>query len=946
VKSNRVKIILVLGVLGLLTTMLAVLPASGDEHTVAIVSEATNSSALEWTNPTAIVVLRIEDDRENVSISTTSESVSFTACDGTGNQRTIKVDNAPILDSSGDGIINFNDVSVSSDGNTGTTVFSVDATNATVVLSCAASSVTTTQELDYDAAGANTVGTDEAEFDASDVQLSSDADEVGIGIALTEVDSSDHDTAAVDSGVFALEVQLCITADCSDGTATPPTLEVSEDTNDTIVLEFDGDTYSVDVEGDVADFANFDPVDDTATDSQRPTVSGDVTDSDSLVDEDTIEIIARARNVGDTSTLEGPESIDPAEDGDVEDITGGFSISQRIPSSLINTAEDVYNIEWWIIADDIAGNRSVSDEDDDTTCYPATFDLDTGGTATGGCDPYSIRIDVEDPSLSSAVAGNWFDSDDEVRMTGTDAILTSIELTFNEDLDGDTVDLGDFDSDDVAITAADWYSDEPTRVYLTVSELDADDEPDIELVDNIYDLAGNKEDEGEVTATDGIPPGLTVTITGLADSRTATDETITITIVSDEALTGAPSVTVQRIEDDDTASGDEEVSTVTLTATRTWEVELDISAEGLYNIYVTGTDLGARLESEVGQANDDGGTAQVIDLDEADYFFEVDAGIPTPAYPLTSGDTDDPDTFISIDFSEESTEYGLDEDDAHTTTAADVSSSYDSHNTITLVEVTLDDVIIWGTDTDADGLEITVTEVVSDDDITFLYKAEGLAIGEHELVIEVQDEVGNEVTFTHTFDVTEKDPFTVQLFPGWNLISIPDAADEADLDVSIPNTHPADTITTYDAAAGAWLTAVRDDMGTPDDSTDDTWVGDLTALGLQPNVGYWVHTDTFEDLDIDIPGLEAGSQDLPPAFQVGQGWNLVGISSLDIAVGTIDSDDYFATVEWARAYSYNAEDREFEGIIPEEADADTEDNTVTLGLGYWVWIDLAGTLVP
>ena len=336
----------------------------------------------------------------------------------------------------------------------------------------------------------------------------------------------------------------------------------------------------------------------------------------------------------------------------------------------------------------------------------------------------------------------------------------------------------------------------------------------------------------------------------------------------------------------------------------------------------------------------------MVDLDEDAYFFEVDNAIPDPAFPLTANDTDDPDTFISIDFSDEGNEYGLDDAGDHTTTAADVITSYDTHDTVTLVEVTLDGVIIFGTYTDADGNEITVEDVVTDDDITFLYKAEGLPIAEHELVIEVTDDVGNEATFTHTFDLTERNPFTVELFPGWNLISIPDDAEESDLDVAIPNTHPASTLTTYDAATGAWLTAVRDDMGTPTDTTDDTWVGDLTGWGLLPNVGYWVLTDTFEDLDVDIPGLSAGTQDLPPAFEVDAGWNLLGISSLDIALATIDSDDYFATVDWARAYSYDAEDREFDGLIPEEPDADTDDNVVTLGLGYWVWIDAAGTLVP
>ena len=114
----------------------------------------------------------------------------------------------------------------------------------------------------------------------------------------------------------------------------------------------------------------------------------------------------------------------------------------------------------------------------------------------------------------------------------------------------------------------------------------------------VADLAGNTADGDSVDAGDGIPPGLSVTVEGVTAQGTITDDTITITVASDEALTGAPTVWVQLIEDGDTLSGAELVRGVALTATRTWEAEVDIAASGIYNVFVSGEDLGARLTTK------------------------------------------------------------------------------------------------------------------------------------------------------------------------------------------------------------------------------------------------------------------------------------------------------------------------------------------------------------
>jgi len=144
-----------------------------------------------------------------------------------------------------------------------------------------------------------------------------------------------------------------------------------------------------------------------------------------------------------------------------------------------------------------------------------------------------------------------------------------------------------------------------------------------------------------------------------------------------------------------------------------------------------------------------------------------------------------------------------------------------------------------------------------------------------------------------------------------------------------------DVVITYDpAAAGGWLTAVR--------GNDGNFVGTLTTV--ESTRAYWVHTDTFDPIKVDIPGFTPGSQVVPPAFDLGVGWNLVPISTLDLTVTTIDADDYFSGLTWSRAYGYDNVGAKFTSILP-LAKAPAEVN-VTVGQGYWIFLTKTGTLVP
>ena len=73
-----------------------------------------------------------------------------------------------------------------------------------------------------------------------------------------------------------------------------------------------------------------------------------------------------------------------------------------------------------------------------------------------------------------------------------------------------------------------------------------------QVVDTVTDLAGNELEDDVETASDGMPAILTVTVTGTAmpGSRPVTDETVTVTIESDERLGSRPNVEVNQVFDD------------------------------------------------------------------------------------------------------------------------------------------------------------------------------------------------------------------------------------------------------------------------------------------------------------------------------------------------------------------------------------------------------------
>ena len=944
--KGKLKLALILGVLGLLTSLLAVLPAFGEQGEIVILDEA-GGDAIVWSNPGATIFVQVTDSDLNVALATSDDPVDVSCNNGVPTPAFHELGaKGPVLDRNGDGFQNSTDVSVlDTAGNAITTVsvFSVDLSEFRLNLACKGSFPDTAVTFTYDAPGANTVGTEEDPFSVSLVKVTSEADEVGIGIQLSEIRQSSGSTAK-DTGVFGIELVLCETAGCS-ATTSPPRIEVATEVNDLLTISYDDasdgkDTITVSIENVEPDFAGFAPAHEFATTTGRPTLSGDVSDVDSGVLEDpdgteTIEFIIQAITVpgsdGSFRVRQGPETLQAADTGTVDQEGDVFAVSHRVPSTLVST-DDVYILQWWIIAEDIAGNKGVSDEDsNETACLPGSFDKTDISTVAEqfGCEPWTIRIDFTSPSIASAVTGNSWDSEDEVVLSGTDAIRTSIEVIFDDALDGETVDAGDFNSTDVDIRAVDWFSDKPESVFLTVDAMDSDDEPDIDLVGEVRDQAGNGEDEDTVEADDGIPAALTVTVTGTAASRPVTDDEITISVQADEALTGNPVVHVRRIGTDfKTTGNDLGLGEVNLSGTLMWEATFDVSNPGLYNVYVLGTDLGARIENTAGVL----GVDLVIDIDDDDVIlFEVDTGIPDPdATP--EGSTDDTSPFIILDFTDEGLEYGLTTGDVRTVDPATVDEDFDEHATITITAATLDDVAIT---------------FETNDDIVFLYKATDLALGEHDVIVTYEDEAGNEVEdFTFAFDVEARVDFKAPLAPGWNLISLPGDPINQQIDAVIGTDIAVTAVYGYDPGlAGQWLVAVRERQA---DGTFGPFAGPLTEITAEH--GYWVLTTTFQPVSVQIPALAAGAvagglPPLPPTINIVIGWNLVPIRDVTgdaVAGDTRDADEYFAGLEISRVYSYNTVDDAWVLVDPTVGSGDT----VEIGNAYWVFATEAGTLVP
>ena len=752
------------------------------------------------------------------------------------------------------------------------------------------------------------------------------------------------------SGEFVLEIMTVMPQDADgndvmpDFSASVPTLPVNP--RDVVTLDGDDSTGTLTVETTSPVFSGFTPAHNTSGRDDRPQVSAQVTDGDSGLDEDgeNIYVIFRITEGASTRTV----TKSPVSDGEVDDVAGGFEIKQRITGS--DAPDGDATIEWWVKAMDEAGNVGYSDRQVsiDGEENPCTADGDTAltGLEGAGCQPFKIVVDGTDPSLLRAETGRHWDnsldtgdSDDKTEYRVSKADSTSVLVVFDEALDDTTVTAADFEVDgenpadaevhnvtvrddgadgdgnsDIAGIEVQDVGEGRGYVFLTVDAMDPDAQPKVELVGEVTDVAGNRKGTGsDNEAVDRVAPSLTVSV--MEGDRAVTKDKVTLSITSDENIS-APSVTyfmVNSVDDSQTLGAEKRATPVFKSATE-YEVTIDAAEDGLYTVHVAAHD---NAGGNMGSKGDNSAPVDV-DSDTSAVLFERDTNISAPDVdPDADGvqvefSIDDPNAFIRIDFSGEGSEYDASTD----------GDDLDTHGMVTIVSASLGDE------------DITDSLQANDAGNVFLFRATGLDLGDHDLAVVAMDEAGNKNSsaFEATITITERDPYTLKLNPGWNLISIPGEPMDSDINTVFSADHPATTVLTYDPSVpGGWLTALR--------GADGSFTGTLS--NITAGRAYWVQTPSFEGVKVDIPKQAVGAQILP-TIAIAQGWNLIPILDVDGDFELSDAEgyNYFSGLSEGSVtgiYTFNTITNSWLSV----AEADVE-----IGKGYWIYATDAGVIVP
>ena len=645
----------------------------------------------------------------------------------------------------------------------------------------------------------------EANDTGSNVKIRSQAHQDQVAVVLTETGPN--------TGKFVLKIMLSAPSTDADS---PSMFTVSDglgsmpvNPRDVLTLSHPDATGTITVETTGPVFSGFSPANNTSGRDDRPEVSAQVIDGDSGLDRANIKVIFQV-------TEDGAKNITliPKDDGDVDEIAGGFEVTQRLTDKGTTeiVPDDDATIEWWVMATDNAGNVGYSDrqasvEGDPNPCNADEVGTNVpGGLAAAGCQPFKITVDGTKPKLLMAETGrNWDsglstgDSDDKTEYRVSKADATSILVIFDEHLDDATVTASDFEvdgdnplevevhnvkvRDDMFEMGADGNENEDTGdgnsaimgddvqdvglgrgyAFLNVEELDPTAKPKVELVGDVSDIAGNRQNAGKDNeAADRIAPTLAVAI--MEGDRPVTKDKVNLTISSNENI-GTPSVTFHLVKssDDDAMVDDtaRPASSVLFKSATEYTATIDPTVDGLYTVHVTAQDSSG---GNSGAKGDNSGSIDV-DGDTSAILFERDKNISAPDVdPDMDGvqdkfSIDDPNAFIRIDFSGEGNEYDASEDGD----GMRVGDDLDTHGMVTIVSAMLGDTAI------TDSLQ------ANDSNNVFLFHASGLDLGEHKLSITAMDEAGNKnaSAFEATITITERKPYTLKLNPGWNLVSIP-----------------------------------------------------------------------------------------------------------------------------------------------------------------------------
>jgi len=712
-------------------------------------------------------------------------------------------------------------------------------------------------------------------------------------------------------------------------------------------------TYSIDVTEPTVTFTA--PVSGAASQSRLPTFTGSFTDNESGVDVSSFELrVDESDDAANATLVFTPGNADTSAEavlgqvaGDllsvtltgITDGTKTFDFTKTATATLpTGVTNPDHIVDFQARASDLAGNYGYTDSDTASDLAGLVVGGGTGGGRLGN-QVHTTRIDQVLPSISSAEAGSGFD-ETLTCCTAKANVRDMIKVTFDGKLNADSVAATDFSvkldgTGGTFVPATVTVKD--TVVYLDIdSTIPSNDTPAVSLVGTVQDLAGNSSSAGTTNALDKLSPVITVEYsggsgTGTADNKedaaTYTKDKMTITVTSDENLQGPPLVTVTDISATGVSgadSGKPGAAAVRyngtlavaqggniwkLTAAKLSSAAINADTAVFRAVKVVSTDVAAN------ETISNKPTTATPAVHTKAYTLDLALSAPTST-PANAGTTTQSNPFLTTDY-----KAGLE------------------NSSVTISEAT----IAAGT---ATAVTVTDQVVASADNKTFFYQpTEALADGKHTYVVKGVDAAGNKLTTTTTFTKSARKDFVIELFAGWNSVSVPSNPTDTGVDAVLSNTGIKQVVS-YDATTPAqpWRIASKVD-GTFASQTDPG----LTAVTAGP--GYWVETSDFEDQTIALEGPTAPGDARPglTTIATGDGWNLVGVvdqsrsqtqkgnknSTLtrpnasgvatSVTVGT-----YFNTVNNGRAYAFNTVSSEFRELVTAD--------TMTIGSGVWVFI--------
>ena len=182
-----------------------------------------------------------------------------------------------------------------------------------------------------------------------------------------------------------------------------------------------------------------------------------------------------------------------------------------------------------------------------------------------------------------------------------------------------------------------------------------------------------------------------------------------------------------------------------------------------------------------------------------------------------------------------------------------------------------------------------------------------------------------------------RDPVSIDLKLGWNLISLPFPPANPAINSVVNADHPVDIVMAYDNEKEEWLASRRS-------AYTGLFEGDVTVMTA--DTAYFIRTNISQELTLLRPPLAITAETPPPLpiIYVGEGWNLVPVLCHKFPPPNfIWADDYFRTLGadgWLKALTFNPEEGAWESMGPQSR------GEVTIGKGYWLYATKAGMIIP